>query len=639
MKCAVCLAFVVLLCFLSGVAQNVTGSGSASIIPNAMNFSGTLTDANGNPLNGPISVKFSLYQNQKGGSALWSEIQSVQPDNNGQYSVMLGLTPGHGLPAELFASGQARWLEIQPQGQPQQPRVMLVSVPYALKAGDATTLGGLPPSAFLQAMPAEADTQGALLSSGAVLPDYLVEVPGDSGPMGSPDQNPLGSGHPAKQLSTNAAATCQFANIAVVNPSCFSGGDIFAQINTAMASLPSTGGTVLVPAQSNGTCYSGSTTIAVTKLVSIQGVGASPTCLNYTGSGTAITANWGTNHYPEKLLYRIQLSGPGSGTLTTGVAIGSLINTDQVTIEETHIAGFGTNILFANASYNALLQKVTLTSAASCVLFSTINEETRIEDSTFTSCGESLTFTNGTIDLTLVGDSFDDQTVAAWAIHAIGGGPCFNCNVEIFGFGNHFENQSGSTAQYISVNASGDGPRIFEYAGDINDYTTTGTNPQVILCLGCDTLVMDGVEVFSAGRQTNLVTVNGSPNVELKFANLSPLYITSNCIGCAGGRAAMMDIRTLGDAQVPWNFINVTLALANGRLMLSDQGFCTMTSGTCPQQNFATTYNSPPVCFGNWTGTGTLSGIISVPSTTSAVTPHSTRTTDNAQIGWACFGN
>jgi hypothetical protein len=36
-------------------------------------------------------------------------------------------------------------------GQAEQPRVMLLAVPYAMKAGDAETLGGLPASAFIQA--------------------------------------------------------------------------------------------------------------------------------------------------------------------------------------------------------------------------------------------------------------------------------------------------------------------------------------------------------------------------------------------------------------------------------------------------------------------------------------------------------
>ena len=51
----------------------------------------------------------------------------------------------------LFASGEARWLGVQVQGQAEQPRTVLMSVPYALKAADAETIGGLPATAFLKA--------------------------------------------------------------------------------------------------------------------------------------------------------------------------------------------------------------------------------------------------------------------------------------------------------------------------------------------------------------------------------------------------------------------------------------------------------------------------------------------------------
>jgi hypothetical protein len=44
---------------------------------------------------------------------------------------------------------------VQISGQAEQPRVLLLSVPYALKAADAETIGGLPPSAFMKATPAE----------------------------------------------------------------------------------------------------------------------------------------------------------------------------------------------------------------------------------------------------------------------------------------------------------------------------------------------------------------------------------------------------------------------------------------------------------------------------------------------------
>jgi len=125
----------------------------ASVVPTLVNFSGVLTDANGKPLTGTVGVTFSLYKDQQGGAPLWLETQNVQPDRSGHYTVMLGSTGGHGLPPVLFASGEARWLGLQAQGQAEQPRVMLLAVPYALKAGDAQTVGGLPASAFVLAAP------------------------------------------------------------------------------------------------------------------------------------------------------------------------------------------------------------------------------------------------------------------------------------------------------------------------------------------------------------------------------------------------------------------------------------------------------------------------------------------------------
>jgi trimeric autotransporter adhesin len=69
-------------------------------------------------------------------------------------SIMLGsTTAAEGLPVDVLSSGDARWLGVQPAGQPEQARVMLLSVPYALKAGDVQTLGGLPASAFMLSVP------------------------------------------------------------------------------------------------------------------------------------------------------------------------------------------------------------------------------------------------------------------------------------------------------------------------------------------------------------------------------------------------------------------------------------------------------------------------------------------------------
>jgi hypothetical protein len=110
-------------------------------------FSGTLVEVKDKPFT-RVGVTFSLYKDSEGGAALWLETQNVQFDKTGHYSVMLGSTTSKGLPAHVFANGEARWLGVQVQGQAEQPRVLLMSVPYALKALDAETIGGKPVSSF-----------------------------------------------------------------------------------------------------------------------------------------------------------------------------------------------------------------------------------------------------------------------------------------------------------------------------------------------------------------------------------------------------------------------------------------------------------------------------------------------------------
>jgi hypothetical protein len=133
----------------SAIQSAASSAASAAEVPRLIKFSGTLLDAQDRPLAGPAGVTFALHAQQTGGAALWMETQNVKPDVNGVYTVLLGANSANGVPAELFASGEARWLEVQVERQAEQSRVLLVSVPYALKAKDAETLGGKPASAFL----------------------------------------------------------------------------------------------------------------------------------------------------------------------------------------------------------------------------------------------------------------------------------------------------------------------------------------------------------------------------------------------------------------------------------------------------------------------------------------------------------
>lgn len=145
-------AMIAILCPFSSAQQTaVTAASANAIVPPLVKFSGTLNDSTGKPMTGVVGVTFALYKDEQGGAPLWLETQNVTADKTGHYSVMLGSTTNTGLPADIFIAGEARWLAVEPQGQGEQPRALLLSVPYALKAGDAQTLGGLPASAFVQA--------------------------------------------------------------------------------------------------------------------------------------------------------------------------------------------------------------------------------------------------------------------------------------------------------------------------------------------------------------------------------------------------------------------------------------------------------------------------------------------------------
>ena len=131
--------------------QQPTSASIPATVPRLVNFTGKTTDAQGKPISGIAGVTFAIYKDQYEGAPLWLETQNVQADSKGNYTVQLGATKPDGLPLDLFSSGDARWLGVTVNGGQEQPRVLLLSVPYALKAADAETIGGLPPSAFVLA--------------------------------------------------------------------------------------------------------------------------------------------------------------------------------------------------------------------------------------------------------------------------------------------------------------------------------------------------------------------------------------------------------------------------------------------------------------------------------------------------------
>jgi len=142
MKLRVCFVIVSFLSAMvaTSFAQTSKPTPASTQVPRLIKFSSVAKDESGKPFSGTVGILFSLYKDQQGGVPLWMETQNVRVDEAGRYTALLGAASADGVPLELFSTGEAQWLGVQIQGQSERPRVLLVSVPYALKAYEAETL-------------------------------------------------------------------------------------------------------------------------------------------------------------------------------------------------------------------------------------------------------------------------------------------------------------------------------------------------------------------------------------------------------------------------------------------------------------------------------------------------------------------
>jgi hypothetical protein len=140
-----------------------------------------------------VPVRVSIYADATGGSALWTESQTVTLDKDGKDTALLGASSSTGLPQAVFANGQARWLGIQ-VGSGEEQRSLLASVPFAMKAGDAATLAGKSAAEFVTTdqlqvqlhtqVEAEVAAQALAATAARAQPMTLVAAPTGSGTTG-----------------------------------------------------------------------------------------------------------------------------------------------------------------------------------------------------------------------------------------------------------------------------------------------------------------------------------------------------------------------------------------------------------------------------------------------------------------------
>ncbi len=305
------------------VAPHVSESTSASV-PRLVQFNGTLKDASLGPISGVASVTFAIYAEQEGGTALWSETQNVLADSSGHYNVLLGAATANGVPSELFGTVQSRWLSIAIARQPEMPRVLLASVPYALKAADADTLGGLPASSYVTTQQLAAS--GAHVVSGGAT--TIIAAPGatsaaaqpadDFVPPSGPQATPTGGG--TANFVPLWTSTTNLGNSKIYQAS---GGYVGINTTSPELQLDVNGnsifrGSVQLPPQGTATASTGQPSRSFQYQASVFN-SSTNTAQNEAFAFRATPATNDTSVPTAKLdLYY----GPGGGTLTdTGLSI------------------------------------------------------------------------------------------------------------------------------------------------------------------------------------------------------------------------------------------------------------------------------------------------------------------------------
>ena len=152
------LSLVVLLSPTVLLAQSPQQSQSTSMsVPRLIRLTGTFRPADGQTPLSVETVTVAIYAEETGGAPLWQETQKLAIDAEGRYALLLGAGQPEGVPHDVFASGEPRWMGMvwNRPGEIESARWRATSVPYALRAGDAETLGGKPAAAYALASPAD----------------------------------------------------------------------------------------------------------------------------------------------------------------------------------------------------------------------------------------------------------------------------------------------------------------------------------------------------------------------------------------------------------------------------------------------------------------------------------------------------
>ncbi len=400
-------------------------------------------------------------------------------------------------------------------------------------------------------------------------------------------------------LSLSGLAMCQ-----ITVPS--GGGDIGQQINSAVAALPASGGEIHVLSPANGQCYSYTVPIVVSKPIIIVGQGPS-TCLNFTGSGAAIsfagneTSLASAGPYVDGFGLRdLTLSGLGVQSGQTGLALGGSSNSVGFYGRGLTIGSFGIGLQFNRGVWNF-----------------------KIEHSIFEQNGQSVLWPS---DLAFGGENLEFDSVT------------FMGSASTFADSLHFNEQIGggysnlNNLTFVSCNFDSAQLVIDNGSGSIRLYSPHFENPgdgsgdqpfvRILASTVATDVVLDGPDFYndqSDPYPPSFIEIDGSPTVtisQMRSVNLDgtqnvPTNLLINgdanvtLLGNAPLRAAQTQyIVESGNPQVwvmgGWNTSNT---ITSQTPLIYSQSY-QFDDSTSPSVQIGGSGYFPTIGFNLWTGTG-----------------------------------
>lgn len=135
-------------------------SVAATTVSDGVTYQGRLTDPAGGAIDGTVTMRFIVYDDEVAGSALWDSGNQNVTVENGLFSVKLGVD-------QADFNGRALWLSINVEGQTLSPRQEILPAPYALSLRPGADIVGDSIGAADAILAANAPATGAALRADA----------------------------------------------------------------------------------------------------------------------------------------------------------------------------------------------------------------------------------------------------------------------------------------------------------------------------------------------------------------------------------------------------------------------------------------------------------------------------------------